>query len=539
MHLKTNKLLFFSFYIFLPMCFFSQKEANIWYFVNHAGLDFSTNPPTAITNTNMNASEGCATISDTNGNLLFYTDGNTIWDKTHAVMANGTGLFADPSATQNSIIIKKPLSSNLYYVFTNAATTSSLPGLYYSLVDMNLANGNGSVTVKNYTVFTSGTEKLTATKHANDTDIWVLTHDWNNNNFRANLITSNGVTILPVTSSVGSMHTYSTSWAGYMKFSPDGKKLGVVISGGAVGIEIYDFNNSDGNINNLVAINLFTGMYGCEFSPDSKKVYITGSFDGRLHQLDLCVNSYSAIINSDKVIASASSSLFTAALQLGTDGKIYVVSLGQKLGVISNPNKLGLLCNYNSSSLSLGTGTNNYGLPNFITNYFDQRVKLNVQAQNGFTLCNGEQKVLVASGANSYTWNGSVSSFSINVSPSITTVYTVQATSIDGCVYSNTFVLNVQPCLNTEENILQNFSIFPNPADESIFIKLNSSLSDWDNLINYSIYNFTGKIVFEDELKSFKNTIHLNTQNLENGYYLFVLKSSNEIIKKQILLICH
>jgi len=67
---------------------YSQKEANIWYFGENAGLDFNSGVPVALLDGQLNTREGCATISDKNGNLLFYTDGITVWNRSHKIMQN-------------------------------------------------------------------------------------------------------------------------------------------------------------------------------------------------------------------------------------------------------------------------------------------------------------------------------------------------------------------------------------------------------------------------------------------------------------------
>ena len=90
---------------------FSQNEANVWYFSEYAGVDFNSGVPVALTDGAMDTREGCATISDASGNLLFYTDGITVWNKIHEVMDNGTGLLGHSSATQSGVIIPKPGSS--------------------------------------------------------------------------------------------------------------------------------------------------------------------------------------------------------------------------------------------------------------------------------------------------------------------------------------------------------------------------------------------------------------------------------------------
>src|SRR5690349_2189127 len=87
--------------------FLSQNDASKWYFGFRAGLDFMTNPPTILTNGSAYSSGGCSSISDLSGNLLFYTKSDTIWNRNHAVMANGTGL-AGSRGIQASLIIKQP-----------------------------------------------------------------------------------------------------------------------------------------------------------------------------------------------------------------------------------------------------------------------------------------------------------------------------------------------------------------------------------------------------------------------------------------------
>src|SRR4051812_30120749 len=105
-------------FIVLSALLHSQNETTKWYFGNGAGLDFSTTTPSILTNGALVAYEGCASISTSTGNLLFYTDGMTIWNQSHSVMANGSGLSGGNTATQSSIIVKQPGSSILYYVFT-------------------------------------------------------------------------------------------------------------------------------------------------------------------------------------------------------------------------------------------------------------------------------------------------------------------------------------------------------------------------------------------------------------------------------------
>jgi hypothetical protein len=202
---------------------FAQKQANNWYFGYSAGITFNTNPPTVLTNGQISTAEGCTSISDTSGNLLFYSDGITVWDSTHAVMQNGGGLFGDNSSTQSGIVLQLPGSSTLYYLITAPVNNSTFP-LAYSIIDMTLNGGLGAVTVKNDTLLTSSAEKLTAVYNGNGTDIWILAHGFPNNNFYAYRLTVAGIDTVPVVSSVGNPITISNNKIGYLKASPCGDR---------------------------------------------------------------------------------------------------------------------------------------------------------------------------------------------------------------------------------------------------------------------------------------------------------------------------
>lgn len=359
-------------YILLSTSFlnFSQNETKIWYFGNKAGLNFNTNPPSILNNSAMHATEGCASIADANGNLLFYTRGDTIFNQIHQVMANGWGLLGGPSSSQSSIIIKQPGSSNIYFVFTLDQLTNT--GLRYSIVNMSLAAGMGSVTVKNFPIYTAAcTEKLAATTHCNGTDSWVVIHDFNSTNFRAYLVTSTGVTTTAVISPSGA--PYATSgMSGCMKFSPNGKKLCSAINGIGSGIygflELYDFNNSTGQLSYSFSMSIVPNVYDCEYSPDCTKLYSSSAAGPhmKLLQWNLCAGSPSAIIASQYTIAVSDTSFLT--LLRATNGKIYISRAPSSyLSIINNPNIAGAACNFINIGQSIAPNYCEIGLPNFVS----------------------------------------------------------------------------------------------------------------------------------------------------------------------------
>lgn len=124
----------------------AQKEGNWWLFGNTSSLDFSTNPPSVASISGMFTYDNSSAVSDPNGQMLFYTNGVTIWNRLHQVMNNGTGLQGSNSGGQSALIVPQP-NSNLYYVFT--VPNHGTGALRYSIVDITLLGGNGAVTLKN------------------------------------------------------------------------------------------------------------------------------------------------------------------------------------------------------------------------------------------------------------------------------------------------------------------------------------------------------------------------------------------------------
>jgi hypothetical protein len=386
---KCHRTSYLIIFMGLYLNFESQNEASKWYFGQSAALDFMTYPPGIITtNAGSSTIEGCASVADAAGNLLFYTNGVELWDKTNTYMAGGSFLAGGVSSTQSSLIVKKPGSSNLYYIFTTGAGGTG--SLAYSAVDMNLAAGLGSVTVLNTILTGSVTEKLSGTMHCNGTDVWILAHKYNSDNFYAYLLTSNGVNTSPVISAVGTPHsatsaTYNAACGGQMKISPSGKKIGVIIPKQIEVVEFLDFDPSLGNVSNPVTIPLLNLTYGGEFSPDGTKFYsekASATVGYSILQWDLCAGSASAIAASQSTVSS--SNFYIGAMQLGPFSKIYCTQPGtQVLASINSPNSLGSACNFSLNSFSIGTATCQQGLPNFITFPFREKAKASLHKTCG------------------------------------------------------------------------------------------------------------------------------------------------------------
>jgi len=395
----------------------AQKEAANWYFGNKAGMSFNTTTPTALLDGQLVTNEGCAAISNGDGDLQFYTDGTTVYNRNHAVMQNGSGLLGNFSSTQSAIIIPVPGNLTKYYIFTVDAEAGP-NGLNYSEVDMTLAGGLGGITAnKNMRLDAPNlvSEKVTAVRHADGEQIWVISHRLDSNKFIAFLISASGINTTPIVSTTGRFTgTGGASTIGYLKVSPDGKKLASAKERITPDVELFDFDAATGIVSNPMILDRIGG-YGLEFSPDSKRLYYS-LFSGNIYQFDVTFPTEAAIISSRTLIATGN----FAALQMALDGKIYAIkhstSENTRLAVINSPNNLGTACNFDPMGPSLGGRTSIIGLPPFIQSFFKQEIKAEQFCAENPTLFS----VSINANITSATWNFGDGNTGTGVNPSHT-----------------------------------------------------------------------------------------------------------------------
>ncbi|HZG01499.1 MAG TPA: hypothetical protein VEY71_10875, partial [Chitinophagales bacterium] len=339
--------------LLFPSLAMAQGEANWWFFGTNAGVSFASGSPVGVVGA-MSQSEGVASISDASGNLLFYTSGIDVWNKFDVQMPNGFGLWGDPSSTQSGVIVQKPGSTTEYYLFTCAAqaggtfTSSTYDGVAYSIVDMTLDGGNGDVVAasKNTPLLASTAEKLTAVRHCNGVDVWIIMHKWESDAFYAFLLTASGVDPVPVISNIGPLYTNAAGTGsneetiGYLKASPQGDKLASCVWYVENNdVELYDFDKMTGVVSNYTPLPTGGWAYGASFSPDGTKLYasfidVNGWLPYSIVQWDLSApNPASTMTIIDPNV------VYMGAMQLGPDGKIYVSEgAASSLHVINNPN---------------------------------------------------------------------------------------------------------------------------------------------------------------------------------------------------------
>jgi len=391
-----TKYLFISIALFLiSFVTYGQAErSNHWYFGYQAGLDFSTPIPTADTSGKLESIEGSACMSDIRGDLLFYTNGETVWNKQHTIMPNGSNIEGWSTCAQSSLIVPFPGDTSKYYLFTTGAGIGPTSNYFlnYSVVDMTLDNGLGDVTaVKNVQLLTNATEQITGTIHCNAIDYWVLTRKQvlNAFHFYAYRVSAAGISapvisVLPFTNPNGNE-------VGTLTFAQHGEFL--AFSSLLTPIYLFDFNKSTGELSHKYTIPLSTNemAYSTALSGNGTKLYAsiwkTGG-NNTVSQYDLQAANIAAsrqdLTTVFWVNGSPNGYGFIGQLKLASDQRIYVSRWNEdnpfgvnpntwysldSLDAILFPDSAGTACTFQRNYRYLDHKPTQIGLPNFISNF--------------------------------------------------------------------------------------------------------------------------------------------------------------------------
>ncbi|MDR2204587.1 MAG: hypothetical protein LBE36_00260 [Flavobacteriaceae bacterium] len=318
----TRKILATAFFAMCSIALYSQEEDYNWTFGYNAGLNWNspqTYTASAITGigesigtvtqtdiqltgiptgfrSKMFTQEGCFTVSTYTGELMFYSDGITIWDKNGDPMPNANAtLTGHPSSAQSGIVIPYPGQGGKYIAFS---VNQHLNGnLTYSVVDMSLNGGLGDVVPDQLNIPLTGTggafgESLTAVRHPNHRDYWIVaiardpvTFEGTINVWKVDLSGVDNTDPVSTINTTGmGFYQGPTSYLSYMRFSSDGTKFWM---GGGDQVNNYFLANfdpntgtfSNGKVKELPPANtpggFGDGSYGVEFSPNGKYVYAT------------------------------------------------------------------------------------------------------------------------------------------------------------------------------------------------------------------------------------------------------------------------
>ncbi|MBK9671044.1 MAG: T9SS type A sorting domain-containing protein [Bacteroidetes bacterium] len=460
-----------------------------------AKIDFFGGSPLAnAIQTKMIFNRTQANISDSAGNLLMSSNGIFIANTQGDTMLNGAGLNPDPLVLTNgyaglwlangNVFLPYPGDSNKYILFHQSVLDTPICCnviMYYSIIDLTLDGGLGAVIQKNTLMqlprLAGG---LTATKHANGRDWWILVAQDTSNTIWKILLTSQGIT--SITSQVFPINLTFFDSQSQACFSPDGTKYAfTTITGISANkyeniIRFFNFDRCSGNLSELSSLTITdsSNCFGLTFSPNSKFLYA-------------CSNKVIYQLNTDSV--NVASSIDTVALYDGfqggitnqfellyraNDNKIYISTYGGSLylGCITAPDSAGSACNVQQHSLSIPC-YNTKSVPNH-PNYF-------LGAEIG--------------------------------SPCDT-------------------LLGVKASKNNFEN---GFTIAPNPAKEEASVYFNNDLNE---ACTIEILNSNGILIDQKKVSYSGKPYRLVTSSLANGvYFLKIISSTKSTFIRKLIIV--
>ena len=342
-------------------------------------LDFNSEPLDVLRVDRIEKSFGSnsSSISDINGELLFYTGGCFVLGKDNILIENGDvineGEFRNRCTTGNSYIsgnastlfLPSPENENEYYLIhqrVNAIGSALSATLLYSKIDASANNGLASIIEVNIPIF--GVRpylgEMAAVKHANGKDWWMIVPEDSTNNYNIILVDELGIhnTHDQV---IGNMIGFYGIGTGQCKFSPDGTKFARWTS--TQQLLYAEFDREKGNFSNEEQITVIDTTFrgGVEFSPNSRFLYVASTY--QLHQFD----TQSGNISSTQTLVAEWDGYqdfvrtFFSRLQLTPDCRIFISLPGghRFWHIIHNPNEKGLACNVEQRGLSLKTWTFN------------------------------------------------------------------------------------------------------------------------------------------------------------------------------------
>jgi hypothetical protein len=454
-----------------------------WYFGKGAGLDFSAGIPVADTNSAIHTIEGGCSISDSAGNLLFYSDAMKVWNSDHAVMPNGTGLQGSQTAINSCLIVPFPAHPSLYYIFTNGYNAE------YSIVDMSLDSGRGDVIAasKNTFLFPSAGEDLGGTLHCNAEDYWIVMRQGNSqtsSTYHSYLLDSSGLSA-PLDYTLNR----ATTSVGHLVFSQDGNYLSASMQTQTNYVFGFDRQTGAMTLQDSMKMGNANGdwFYCTAFSPDNSKIYsifydnsayvFVSQFDRNAPNL----NASRLDLDSIYFFGSTTGYGWIGKMQLGSDQRIYIARWGMpgvwcpntaggycfdSLDVIHYPDSAGFACYHQRAAVLLGGKATMIGLPSFVSQF-------------------------TAPGTPQYSCNTAV----------------------------------------VKENRPANsFTLFPNPFSGGTEIRLDR----YEGNTEFEVYNSAGMLVRKQIIESAH--FYFDAEGLENGIYFFRIQLASGVLTGKLVI---
>ena len=372
-----------------------QLEWSRWHFGNRAALRFTPDPVAALADSWMQTASACASLSDSAGHLLVYSNGMRAWNGRHQLLRNSVALGGDSVSSQGCVLVPRPGQAGRYYLFTLDTWLGRNPrrGLRMAELDVAAAGGQGEVIRSNQPVVLDRLlqrlggrdfmEQVALVRHPDGRSWWLLTHLLDTNLFLSIRIDGTGFsrnsvvlshagrvrTLLP-----GNVNSH-VDGLGSLAVSPDGRRL--ALNSLINGCEVFDFDPATGQVSSPIFLGFGIYSFGVAFSPNSRLLYCSrqgpnqgpntgGSCVGNaiteVRQFDVTLPAVAVAASAVVVYNGCGAQVW--GLQQAPNGLLYAANLRVDasgapvtvLDVIRSPDARGVACQYTVGGLALGAG---------------------------------------------------------------------------------------------------------------------------------------------------------------------------------------
>jgi gliding motility-associated-like protein len=370
------------------------------------------------------------------GDMLFLTDGKSIWNKNYKSIISPNSLISCDSNYYNVQIVPFANDSTKFYLFhlysskvylseeetwnINGCFDQSFANLYYSVLQMDFNKNTGKLITSNTPILKNPLDRVALVRHGNNRDTWVISHPRDSSYYVAYLVTDTLVHD-PVISKIGPSVPLLYSPLGYQNIrscittSPDGSIIAA--AGSATIVEIYDFDKNTGILSNYRTVNLHdykTANLNIEyitslcFSPDNTKLYIASrdskycrEYDG-IYQVDLTRKN----LGRNLFLVKQISAKRIIELTMAKDNRIWIKGAEPDyLSVIEYPNQPKNACTFKGKYLKIKKPVT---FPKTINDYIEQAPEKPIKKLNlpdTLKVCFGKTTLDAGRGYESYKWN--------------------------------------------------------------------------------------------------------------------------------------
>ncbi|MFT5247340.1 MAG: gliding motility-associated-like protein [Litorivivens sp.] len=348
---------------YFPTALFSQLENTNWHFGQGVSIEITASGP-VLSESSINAIGNIrpSAISDSSGDIMFYTDGSQVFNSDD--IAVDSGVFVE-NAKEN-LFVPFPDNPDQSYLFR-----SDEFGVDYSVISTSLGD-NGAILPeqKEINIYAHQSHLVCGSK-SDGTGYWVIASNSNNSGdveFSIFEVTNEGVTLNSTTIQYYNNAIWSAALDD-MRISPDCSRIAITFKGHV--FCLMKFDNEIGEIYDIISTEFdtsvsFFSIGKVEFSSNSDYIYCLGDFS-EIRQYNLETWTYESITASSIIIAGLNDGNDWQDLRLAPDGKIYLLdALENQLDVINAPNNLGADCDLEISVFSIPNGLTTYfpNIPN-------------------------------------------------------------------------------------------------------------------------------------------------------------------------------